>query len=88
MFDLSLISQQETAEGWESLVAGLAELASGLATAEAQDQGSPALLEGLFPDEALLQLLHQSPSAQCSESVLQIAAALPNTAAGQSLQTW
>ena len=68
---------QESIAAWESLMGGLAELCTGLASAEVRgpSQG-PELLEGMFQQDALLQLLELCHTATARELVLRMAAAM------------
>lgn len=78
--------QQESAEGWQAILAGLAELCTGLATAVALDPDEAALLQGLFHAETLLQLLELCATALSREMVMRIAQSIPSTAAAVAVQ--
>ena len=79
--------QQETAEAWQSLLGGMTELCMGMATAVAAGQGEGAALQGLFPADALVQLLGLCQSATGRGSVMRIATALADTPAAAAVQT-
>jgi len=80
------VVQQETAEAWHSLLEGMTELCTGLATAVAAGQEEDAALQGLFPANALVQLLGLCQSAPCRSLVMQIAAALTEAPAAVAVQ--
>ncbi|KAL0037621.1 hypothetical protein WJX77_005190 [Trebouxia sp. C0004] len=80
------VVQQETAEAWHSLLEGLAELCTGLATAVAAGQEEDTALQGLFPTNALVQLLGLCQSAPCRGLVMHIAAALTEAPAAVAVQ--
>lgn len=71
---------QESIAEWESLLGGLAELCTGLASAEVRglSQG-PDSLEGMFQQDALLQLLELCHTATARELVLRMAAAMSDS---------
>ena len=77
---------QETAEAWHSLLEGMTELCTGLATAVAAGQEEDAALQGLFPATALVQLLGLCQSAPCRGLVMHIAAALTKFPAAVAVQ--
>ncbi|KAL3138948.1 hypothetical protein ABBQ32_005760 [Trebouxia sp. C0010 RCD-2024] len=78
--------QQESAAGWQAILAGLAELCTGLATAVASDPDEAALLQGLFGPDALLQLLGLCTTALTRELVMRVAQAIPHTEAAFAVQ--
>lgn len=78
--------QQESAAGWQTILAGLAELCTGLATAVASDPDEAALLQGLFGPSALIQLLGLCTTALNRELVMRVAQAIPNTEAAVAVQ--
>ena len=80
------VVQQETAEAWHSLLEGMTELCTGLAAAVAAGQEEDAALQGLFPANALVQLLGLSQTAPCRGLVMQLAAALTEAPAAVAVQ--
>ena len=83
---LAQVGQQETAEAWHSLLEGLTELCTGLATAVAAGQEEDTALQGLFPANALVQLLGLCQTAPCRDLVMHIAAALTEAPAAIAVQ--
>lgn len=77
---------EESEQAWEALLGGLAELCNGLATAVAD---GPALLEGLFQQEGVLQeLLGLCTTGPALRLGLDIAVALGASSAAVECQTW
>ena len=80
------VELQESAVGWQAILAGLAELCTGLSTAVASDPDETVLLQGLFHLNALLQLLGLCTVAPSRELVMRIAQAIPSTEAAVAVQ--
>lgn len=80
------VVQQESAEAWQSLLAGMTELCIGMATAVAAGQEEDAILQSLFPETALLQLLGLCQTASCRGLLMCIAASLPDAPAAAAVQ--
>ncbi|KAL0041759.1 hypothetical protein WJX79_003625 [Trebouxia sp. C0005] len=80
------VVQQESAEAWHSLLEGMTELCTGLATAVAAGQEEDTALQGLFSANALVQLLGLCQNATCRGSVMHIAAALTEAPAAIAVQ--
>lgn len=78
---------QESLEAWEALLDGLAELCTGSALAGTKGSSEgPHPFEGLFPQEALVQLLDLCQTAPARGSVLRITAALSGSQCAVQVQ--
>lgn len=86
LMTLTQVVQQESAEAWHSLLEGMTELCTGLATAVAAGQEEDTALQGLFSANALVQLLGLCQNATCRGSVMHIAAALTEAPAAIAVQ--
>jgi len=83
---LAQVVQQESAEAWRSLLEGMAELCTGLATAVAAGREEDTALQGLFPANALVRLLGLCQTVTCRGLVMHIAAALTEAPAAVAVQ--
>ena len=68
---------QESPDSWEAVLAGVAELCAGLASAVASMGADPALLGDLLPAGSLTALLAACPTPTAARALMGMATALP-----------